>query len=90
MALHLTPEEHDADPPSGWTVRKQGRRWALCNRKGDVLDTFDTKSKAESYKTTGFLFNLYQQEGEWFRGNTPHSHRPYAECKAEMDKIAAR
>jgi hypothetical protein len=33
MALHLTPAEHNADPPSGWTVRKlTARRWGRTVR----------------------------------------------------------
>jgi len=79
MALHLTPEEHDADPPSGWTVRKiADRRWQLLARNGAVLDTFLTKKEAERGKTCGFVFNLYQKEGRWFKGETPAGWRPYA------------
>jgi hypothetical protein len=91
MALHLTPAEHDADPPSGWTVRKlTARRWQLLNRRGGVLDTFDTKKQAEEAKKSGFLVNLYEKEGRWFKGETPPGHRPYSECKAKMDEVAAR
>lgn len=90
MALHLTRAEHDADPPSGWTVHKHGRRWQLRNRNGGVLDTFDTKKQAEAAKTGGFLFDLYQWEGRWFNGETPPGYKSYAQCKAEQDRIAAR
>lgn len=90
MALHLTPEEHDADPPSGWIVRKSGRKWQLCTSKGGVLDTFDTKKAAEAAKTSGFNFNLYEKEGRWFKGETPPGMKSYAECKAEQERNAAR
>jgi hypothetical protein len=90
MALHLTPEEHDADPPSGWTVHKNGRRWQLRNKDGGVIDTFDTKRQAEAAKTSGHLFDLYQDEGRWFKGERPRGWRPYAECKAEQDSLRER
>jgi hypothetical protein len=82
MALHLTRAEHDADPPSGWTVHKHGRRWQLRNRNGGVLDTFDTKAKAEAAKVTGFLVTLYQNEGRWFNGETVPGWKPYVEPQA--------
>jgi len=93
MALHLTPEEHDADPPAGWTVRKgdkHGRRWQLCNRDGYVVDTFSTKKEAEAAKTKGRIFDIYQKEGRWFKGEQIPMWRPYAACKPEMDEAAAR
>jgi hypothetical protein len=77
MALHLTPSEHREDPPSGWTVRRQGRKWALCNKDGHVLDTAETKTKAESLKTSGFVFELYCKEGRWFRGESVANWKPY-------------
>lgn len=88
MALHLTPEEHDANPPSSWTARKNGNRWQLVDKSGGVLDTFDTKTKAEAAKSSGFLFDLYQKEGRWFRGETPAGCRPYAAYKPAMDRAA--
>jgi hypothetical protein len=90
MALHLTPEEHDADPPSGWTVHKHGRRWQLRSKDGGVFDTFDTKRQAEAAKTSGRLFDLYQKEGRWFKGETPPGWKSYVECKAEQDWLKER
>ena len=89
MAMHLTPEEHDADPPEGWTVRKCGRKWQLLNRNGGVLDTFDTKKRAEAEKIMGRAFRLYEAEGRWFKGEEVSPWRPYVECKPAMDKAAA-
>jgi hypothetical protein len=77
MALHLTPQEHDADPPEGWTVAKSGRRWHLLSRNGGVLDTFNTKREATEAKSKGFVFNLYQKEGRWFRGEPVPNWKPY-------------
>lgn len=88
MALHLTPEDHDNDPPNGWTVRKSGRKWQLISRSGGVLDTFDTKSKAENAKTSGFIFSLYQKEGRWFKGESIPGWKPYSACKPQMDAAA--
>ena len=78
MALHLTPEEHDANPPSTWTVKKVAdRRWSLCDKNGGIFDTFHTKREAEDGKTSGFTFNLYQKEGKWFRGEPVSGWKPY-------------
>jgi hypothetical protein len=91
MALHLTPEEHDADPPEGWTVRKgNDRKWRLCSGSGGILGAFNTKAKAEAAKTSGHYFDLYQKEGRWFRGERFPDWKPYAECKPQMDATAAR
>lgn len=79
MAIHLNPKEHDADPPQGWIVRKAGKAlWHLLSRDGGVLDRFTTKKDAEAAKTAGRIFNLYQKEGRWFKGDTPAGWRPYA------------
>lgn len=85
MALHLTPAEHYADPPSNWTVRKSGRNWQLLSKSGGVIDTFSTKRAAEGAKVAGFAFNLYQKEERWFRGEPVSGWRPYdaAERKPE-------
>lgn len=89
MALHLTPEQHDADPPSRWTVHKvTDRRWQLRSSTGGVLDTFDTKAKAQAAKVSGRLFDLYQREGRWFAGETQPGWKSYAECKPRMDAAA--
>jgi hypothetical protein len=78
MALHLTPEEHAADPPSGWTVRKVGRNWHLLARSGGTLDIFPTKREAEAGRSSGRVFNLYEKEGRWMRGEPIPGWRPYA------------
>jgi hypothetical protein len=78
MALHLTPAEHDADPPSGWTVHRRGaRKWELRSVTGAVLALRDTKREAESLKAAGFLIDLYDAEGRWFRGESVPGWKPY-------------
>lgn len=77
MALHLTPEAHDADPPESWRVEKHGRRWALVNSKGHKLESFATKREAQAAKSSGFHFRLYQDEGRWFRGEPVRGWKPY-------------
>ncbi len=77
MALHLTPEEHNADPPSCWTVRKNGRRWQVCDKNGGVIDTADTKREAERLKVEGHLVDLYNDEGRWFAGEKVRNWKPY-------------
>lgn len=79
MSMFLTPEEHVANPPSGWVVVKRGRRWALESKSGSVIDTFDTKKQAEAGRTYGMYFNLYQKEGRWFKGEPVDTWKPYVQ-----------
>lgn len=83
MALHLTPEDHVADPPSGWIIKKAGRRWALSSPiNGGVFDYFDTKRAAQAAKTAGFLVSLYEKEGRWFAGEPIANWKPYKRTTA--------
>lgn len=73
MALHLTPMEHDENPPATWQVIKiTDRLWHLLSKdgkKGDnPIDSFKTKHEAEQARTTGRLVELYRKEGDWFAG----------------------
>jgi hypothetical protein len=77
MALHLTPEEHDADPPDGWVVEKRGDKWAVLTKTG-VLVSEKTKKAATAHKTGGPFFDLYQKEGRWFRGERVEGWKPYS------------
>lgn len=87
MAIHTTLEAHDQDPPNKWTVCKAdryGRRWQLRSSLGDgtgVLDTFRTKRDAENARRKGFIFDLYEKEGRWFRGEHVPGWKPYSVCK---------
>jgi hypothetical protein len=80
MALHRTPAEHTADPPSSWTVAKTpGGRWALNSSTGETIDTFTTKRAAEEAKTSGFYVSLFEKEGRWFAGEAIENWKPYTE-----------
>lgn len=76
MALHLTPEEHDANPPHTWEVVRHGNRWQLQER-GNTLEAFTTRKAAVAAKSSGFLFDLYQKEGRWFAGEAVPGWKPY-------------
>jgi hypothetical protein len=79
--LFATPQEHADNPPSSWAVRKAGRRlWQLCDKQGGVLGSATTKREAESLKGEGFYFNLYNDEGRWFRGERVRDWKPYRGC----------
>jgi hypothetical protein len=78
MALHLKPAEHDADPPTAWTVVKiNDRLWHLDSSQGGTFQNFTTKKAAEAAKTAGWLVNLYDKEGRWFRGEPVAGWKPY-------------
>lgn len=81
MALHRTPEEHDANPPASWTIRKNGQRWSLEMADGGVLDTFTTKTAAQEARESGFLTKLYAKEGRWFAGELVDGWKPYADLQ---------
>ena len=91
MSLHRTPEEHQADPPAGWTVRKAGARsWQLMSSGGGVLDTFTTRTEALAARESGWLVSLYQKEGRWFAGLPVANWRPYADIAAERARREER
>lgn len=79
MALHRTPAEHDANPPSSWIVVKVGDRvWHLKFATGDgVIDSFTTKKSAEAAKIDGLAAKLYEKEGRWFAGLPVDNWKPY-------------
>lgn len=69
MSIFSGPQEHEANPPSSWTVRKIGRKWGLFLADYDnPADTFKTKTDAEAAKCSGFLFDLYEREKRWYAG----------------------
>lgn len=88
MAMHLTPAEHNADPPSSWTVRKNGpKSWSLCSSEGHVKHTTTTKKEAEALKTSGFYFNLYNDEGRWFNGEKVRNWNIYVPKEGHVKAI---
>ena len=92
MALHTTPEDHAADPPSAWQVVKVADRcWHLKSSHGHVFgSSYKTRRAAEQDKVTGFYVNLYEKEGRWYAGHTPDGWRSWAEVKAERERRAAK
>ena len=79
----FAPNEHAANPPHTWIVRKHGRRWALCAACSDnPIDTFDTKREAEAAKTTGFFVDLYAKEARWYAGQQVDNWKPYQKAGA--------
>lgn len=90
MALFLTPEEHAANGPETWTVRKAADRiWQLRTTDGAVLDTFKTKREAEINRTMGHLVRLYQLEGRWMAGEQAYvGWKPYSECADRMRRAS--
>lgn len=81
MALHRTPEEHNANPPHTWHVVKViDGVWDLRMQSDDAtLERFSTKCAAELAKSEGFYVELYEKEGRWFAGESIPNWRPYAE-----------
>jgi hypothetical protein len=84
--MHLTLEDHDADPPSAWRVVRIGPRcWHLDTSlpRGGTIGYYGTRRDAERGKVDGPYVTLYEREGRWMRGQTPAGWRPYAEVAAE-------
>lgn len=93
MSLHSTPEEHKADPPSAWVVRKAGDgNWHLDSSLpgGGTIAYFSRRRDAEAARICGREVNLYQTEEQWFAGETPYGWRPYADIVAERARRAER
>jgi len=89
MALHLTPEEHDADPPAAWqVVRIADRCWHLDRSLGGTIGYYTTRRAAEAGKVSGPWVRMYEQDGRWFAGHTPPGWRSYAECKPGTERAA--
>jgi hypothetical protein len=78
MALHLTPEDHNADPPEKWIVVKVGEKcWQLDTSLGHALGHYPTRKAAEADKLTGPYVSLFEKEGRWFRGESIAQWKPY-------------
>lgn len=92
MALHSTPEDHDANPPETWEVVKAGERlWHLRQRGAEYpFDSFTTKKAAEAARTNGSAARLYHEEGRWFAGETPPGWKSWAQVRAEREAREAR
>lgn len=75
MALFMK-EDHAANPPETWQVRKVAeRRWELFVPIYG-LETFPTKKAAEAAKVSGFLVNLYEKERRYYAGQDVPGWKP--------------
>ena len=91
MSLHSTPEDHDADPPSGWRVVKvAGPAWHLVSSLSDdyVFASYLRKRDAEAARTDSPHVRLYEREGRWFAGEPVSGWKPYAAIEAERERRA--
>lgn len=76
--IFATPKEHNDNPPSSWIVKRVGAKWGLFPKDSDTpLDMAETKAKAESLRTAGFMAELYEKEGRWFKGEKVDGWRPW-------------
>jgi hypothetical protein len=84
MSLYADPQEHAANPPESWEVRKAGPRWwQLVDQSGNVLGRAETKRAAEELKVSGFYFKLWHQEARWYAGETVYGWKPYVPVGAK-------
>jgi uncharacterized protein YbdZ (MbtH family) len=91
MAIYLTLEEHEANPPETWSIVKVADRcWHVVDARGAVLQSEKTRRACLDQVECGWLATAYAKEGRWMRGETPPGHRSYAECLAERERTAAR
>lgn len=96
MSLFATPEEHAANPPETWEIRKlYERRWVLIVNKAHPVETqdmFPTKKDAEDARDNpdSWLRRLYDDETRWYKGEPVRGWRPYAEIKAAQERMRIR
>lgn len=90
MSLFASPEEHAANPPSTWVVKKAAPRlWHLCTKEGIVLSYgHATKKEADSLMTSGFYVNLYNDETRWYAGESVRNWIPYSQLKSRATKAS--
>jgi hypothetical protein len=96
MALHLSPEQHAANPPESWRVEREqdgGRVWwhLHIDTEGDrAIQAYRTRKEATENLTSGFYFNLYAKEGRWFAGGKIDGWKSYAETLRDRAEATAR
>jgi hypothetical protein len=90
MSLFSGPEEHAANPPETWEVRKLGdRAWSLTTAHAVILETFPTKKLAEAARVDSFYVTLYGKYTRWYAGENVHPWKPWATVKAEQERLEA-
>lgn len=78
----FTPDDHADNSPATWRVTKAAERlWYLVAKDGGVLKSFKTKRQAVQEKQAGFLVDLYDKEGRWYRGEHIPGWRPFGEAE---------
>ena len=91
MSMFGGPEEHAANHPNTWVVRKlYERAWSLQTKDGVRIETRETRRQAEADRVHGRWVSLYDRDTRWYAGDTPSGLKSYAECKAERERNAAR
>lgn len=92
MVMFRSPEEHAANPPETWVVRKSADRvWRLTTKDGvDLSASFARKKDAEDAKTTGFEARLYADETRWYAGEQVNGWKTYQQCLDERAATIAR
>ncbi|WP_217181594.1 hypothetical protein [Streptomyces sp. AC495_CC817] len=96
MTLYATPEEHAANPPETWTVRKlYERRWVLVidpTQPVDYQGSYETKRRAEAERDDpqSWTRRLYDDETRWYAGEQVRGWKPWAEVEARRDRIRER
>jgi hypothetical protein len=80
MALYSDPDQHAANPPSSWRVRKiKDRLWHVVDAAGTTLERATTKGEAERLRLDGFCARLWETERRWYAGEPVPGWRPYAQ-----------
>lgn len=88
--LFSDPQTHAQNPPSSWEIVKLYPRWVLTTAMGiGTLETFATKRDALAAKESGFLFDLYYQEGRWMAGDDVAGWKPWSETEGGREWLAA-
>jgi hypothetical protein len=98
MVMFATPEEHAANPPSTWEVRKPTYRnekpiprlWHLTTKDGTVLERAKTRREAEALREDSFAARLYEKERRWYAGEQVDNWKSYEQCRDERQALAER
>lgn len=89
MTLYADPEQHAANPPETWEIRRiqygSTVRWELRidPEQAHAIQSFNTKKAAEAARREGFYFDMWHKESRWYAGENVANWKPYAEIRAE-------
>jgi hypothetical protein len=63
MALYASPEQHAANPPATWQVRKvRDRSWHVVDAAGTTIERAATRREAERLRLAGHAARLWETE----------------------------